>query len=145
MNSTELEQYAAHYLPRLGDDDDAFFALIDADHAILPILTRAFRAERDAKIRERILEVIWQHRVPSALPILTEALQDSSELVWKQALDGLMTIDSPECLLVLERARDRKFPTEAMAADFQAYVDEAIDQLRHGVFGEKDRESSPGA
>jgi hypothetical protein len=144
MNSTELEQYAAHYLPRLGDDEGAYFALIEADHAILPILARAFREERDAKGRERILEVIWQHRTPSVLPILGEALQDSSELVWKQALDGLFAIDSPECLAVLERARDRIFLTEAMAAHFQAYVDEAIDQLRHGVFGEKGGESSPG-
>lgn len=114
-------------LRRLGDDDDAFFALIEAHHAILPVLSRAFHAERDPKTRARILEVIWQHRTPRAVHILGEALQDSSRLVWKQALDGLVAIDSPECLAVLEHARHQKFPTAAVAAEFQDAVDEAID------------------
>jgi hypothetical protein len=144
MNTTELEQYAAYYLRRLGDDENAFFALIEADHAILPVLARAFRAERDPKTRAGILEVIWQHRTPAAVPILDEALQDLSKLVWKQALDGLVAIDLPECLVVLEHAHCRRLPTESVATEFQDAVDEAIDQVRHGLFGEKDDESSPG-
>ena len=139
MDARDLEEYAAYYLPRLADDEDAYHALIEADAAILPILVRAFRRERDGKLRAKILEVMWQHRDPSIIPVLAEALQDPSPRVWKEAFDGLVTLDRPECIGVIEGARNRTFEREQDATYFRSFLDEAIDQLRHGFFGEKDK------
>jgi hypothetical protein len=140
MKPPELKQYAARYLTRLDEDEGAFFALIEADHAILPILAAAFREEPQPSKRSAILEVIWRHRVPAAVPVLDEALHDASKLVWMEALDGLVTIGSPECLAVLQGARERQLPTQAEAIEFQEAVDEAIEQVQHGSFGEKKTE-----
>jgi hypothetical protein len=138
MTPHELEQYAADYLSRLADDECAFHALIEADHAILPILVRAFRRQADAKLRATILQVIWQHRQLSSIPILEEALRDSSALVWKEALDGLVTINARACLSAIERARKRQFSAESEAIEFREFLYEAIQQLRHGCVGEDD-------
>ena len=130
MNSAELEGYAAYYLDRL--DEDAYFALVEATQAILPILVRAFRAEPDPMKRARILEIIWQQRQASAIPVLGEALYDPSDLVWKQALDGLVTLDLPECRPAIARARERQLGSDAEAESFRNFLDEALDQLRPG-------------
>jgi hypothetical protein len=141
MIETDLKQYLDYYLQRLGEDQNAFFSLVEADHAILPLLAAAFREEGDSRKRSAILEVIWQHRVPGVVPILDEALHDPSSSVWKQALDGLVAIGLPECLAVLRQARDRRSETLPDAVEFQDAVDEAIGQAQHGCFREKQQPS----
>ena len=136
MNPSELEEYAAYHLARLGEN--AYFSLIEADHAILPILVRAFRAERDPASKAEILEIIWQHRQPEAIPVLFEALYDPSPAVWKQALDGLVTLDQPDCMTAIEKARGRTFEKEKDRKYFLEFLDEAIHQLRYGEFDQKD-------
>jgi NAD(P)H-dependent flavin oxidoreductase YrpB (nitropropane dioxygenase family) len=42
---------------------------------------------------------------------------------------------------VVEAARARHFEHESDAAYFRKFLDEAIDQLQHGFFGEKDRDA----
>jgi HEAT repeat protein len=119
------------------DAESAACALEFADHAILPILGRHLKEEHDAEVRERIIEIIGQHRVPSAIPILAEALFDEFPLVWKKALDGLVTLDRPECMQAIEAARNRFFRRAKDSEYFQEWVDEAIQQLCEGFFGEK--------
>jgi hypothetical protein len=55
------------------------------------------------EIERRFLDTLhegdWrQFRDPAALPVLAEALQDPYEVVWKDALDGLVTLGGPEAL-----------------------------------------------
>jgi len=57
--------------------------------------------------------------------------------VWKEALNGLVALDRPECEAALEAARGRRFDFESEGARFRELVDEALEQLRHGFFGEK--------
>ena len=77
-------------------DDDAFHTLIEADSAILPMLIQQFRARTYGADRTRIIEVIWQHRDKATIPFLASALNDPHSDVWKQALDGLVTIGGIE-------------------------------------------------
>ena len=137
----DLGEYVDHLLSQVRTKADgaesAACALEFADHAILPILGRHLKEERDAEVRERIIEIIGEHRVPTALPILAEALFDESPLVWKKALDGLVTLDLPECVNAIAAARSRAFGREKDSQYFQEWLDEAIQQLREGVFGEK--------
>jgi hypothetical protein len=130
VKQAELDQFAAHCLERLGDDEDAWFALVEAPPAIIPVLASAFHSEFDAGKRATILNVIWQHRDPSSIPLLGDGLQDSSPLVWKQALDGLVTIGGPESISTIKAARSRKFSCDPDQRKFREFLDEALQHLR---------------
>ena len=139
MNPSELEKYAAYYLARLGTmrvECD----LVCVDHAIVPILVRAFRAEREPALKAELLNIICQHRQPEAIPVFSEALYDPSPLVWKQALDGLVTFAHPDCIAVIESARGRAFEKEKDRKHFLEFLDEAIHQLRYGELSQKDND-----
>jgi len=138
MDAETLEQYASYYLRRLPDDVNAWHALAEADPKIVPVLINAFRAERDAEVRALILEAISNYRDPASIACLAEALADPAPSVWKQALDALVALDRPECIAAIEGARGRRFAREEDAVDFRRWLDEAVEQLRHGVFGDKD-------
>ena len=127
MTPTNLGEYAAHYLDRLCDDENAYFALIEAPRAILPHLVTAFRSEIDGAKRSTILNVIWEHRDPSTIPLIGEALRDESPLVWKQALDGLVAIGGPACISTIQAAHDRPFNREADQMTFREFLDEALE------------------
>ena len=109
---------------RKGDRDGAFFGLVELDHGILPELMAAFRSERDSRVLVFLVETIWQHRQPSAVSFLGEALRDSVPEVWRQAIDGLVTLASPEALEVLRAARSSRLDSDG----FHRLLDEAIDQ-----------------
>ena len=52
----------AEYLQRFrrGDRDGVFFGLLEMPHSIFRELMAAFRNERDNRVREFIVEIIWQ-------------------------------------------------------------------------------------
>ncbi len=108
-----------------------------ADHEILPILGEAFRSEQDAEVRDFIICIVGERRVAAAMPLLAKALYDESPWVWKRALDGLVSLDQPECVQAIEAAQNRPFGREKDSKYFQEWLDEAIQQLREGVYGEK--------
>jgi hypothetical protein len=130
VTPSDLDQFAAYYLERLEDDEDAWFALVKAPFAIMPLLAAAFRSETDAGKRATILNVICQRRDPSTIPLLGEALHDSSPLVWRQAIDGLVATSGPESISTIEAARSRKFSRDSLQREFHEFLDEALQQLR---------------
>jgi len=138
MDAETLEQFASYHLRRLSHDADAWHALAQADPRIVPILINAIRTEHDARVRVLILEAIRNYREPASIPCFAEALADPEPSVWKQALDGLVALDRPECIVAIEDARGRTFPREEDAILFREWLDEAVAQLRHGYFREKD-------
>jgi hypothetical protein len=74
---------------------------------ILHELEEAYHVEPDPGIRSLIVEAVWQHRLPSSVDFLAVALEDPHTEVWKQALDGLVTLASLESRRVLELATSR--------------------------------------
>src|SRR3954447_19411695 len=102
----------AYYLEmfRSGDADNAFHGLLEIDRDILPELMEVFRSERDIRVRELLVEVIWEYRERSVIPFLGEALSDIEPRIWRQALNGLVTLASPAALDVLRAARTRQLP-----------------------------------
>ncbi len=70
-----------------------------------------------------IVEAIWQHRRPSTMTFLADALRDSGSIVWKQALDGLVTLASSEPIQVLRSAME-----EGTDIERRAWIEEAIAQ-----------------
>jgi hypothetical protein len=132
----DLEEFAAHYLDRIEFDENAWFSLLEAPAAIVPLLVSAFRDESDSVKRSAILNVIWQRRDPSTIPFLGEALQDASPRVWKEALDGLVAIGGHASILAIEAAHARHFDAEYDGRQFREFLDEALAQLRTGFYGE---------
>ena len=108
---------------RQGDREGAFFGLVETDHAVLPDLMAAFRTESDSRVRAFLVEVIWQHRQQSVIQFLGEALHDSEPVVWRQALDGLVTLASPAALEVLRSAR------QSGTDEFRSWLAEAEKQI----------------
>ena len=134
--AVSLEEYAAYYLERIENDENARFSLVEAPAAIVPLLVSAFRDESDPAKRSAILNIIWQRRDPSTIPILRDGLHDASPCVWKEALDGLVTIDGPESISAVEAACSRHFDSDVDGRQFREFLAEALDQLQLGFSGE---------
>jgi hypothetical protein len=113
---------------RRGDTDEAFHGLLEIDRDILPELMVVFQTERDIGVRELLVEVIWDYRERSVIPFLGEALSDSEPRIWRQALNGLVTLASPAALDVLRTKRIRQFPTQRETDEFRRWLEEAIEQ-----------------
>jgi hypothetical protein len=122
----------ADYLQRFrcGDIRTAFFGLLEMEHEVVPELISVFHNEKESDIRAFLVEVIWQHRQPSVIPFLAEALFDPEAAVWKQALDGLVTLASPAALAVLQAAKACQFATHEQKTEFVNWLDEAINQAK---------------
>lgn len=120
----------AYYLEmfRSGDADNAFHGLLETDRDILPELMAVFRSERDIGVRELLVKVIWEHREQAAIPFLGEALSDTDPRIWRQALNGLVTLASPAALDVLRAARTRQLRTQPETEEFRRWLEEAIEQ-----------------
>ena len=109
-----------------GSDENAFHTLIEADDDIIPALIEQFADADDGKCRARVVEVIWQHRLPSTVPFLASAMNDEHPDVWKQAIDGLVTIGGPRSLGVLNDCLVRT----GTDSERSHWITEAIDQIR---------------
>ncbi len=118
---------------RNGDEESAFFNLLEMPGDVLPDLIASFRNERLPKTRAFLVKVAWQRRDPTAVPFLGEALNDTRETVWQEALDGLVTFASPEALEILRQARSRKFNSEAATKRFHLWLEEAIQQVQEVI------------
>lgn len=94
----------------------------------LPILADAYHSETDHRRRQMVVHILWQFRDLAALPTLAVALSDPDDRVWKEALDGIVTLGGPSALRVLLEARAAL--SEAQVR--RGWIDEAIDQVQEG-------------
>jgi HEAT repeats len=111
---------------KTGNRVAALEALVDLGESAIPRLVEAYRAEKEPALRALIVEAVWQIRSHASLAFLGEALQDPSPEVWRQALDGLVTLATPESLQTLEGARDT---ASGANEDFRAWVEGAIEDV----------------
>ena len=120
----------AYYLERYreGDADSAFHGLLGIEHGVVSELMAEFRAATDTQLRGFLLSVIWQHRHQSVIPLLAEAVFDSEPRVWREALDGLVSLASPASLEALRAARVRHFSKQSDEEEFRRWLEEAIEQ-----------------
>lgn len=129
---TTATEYAAFYLELMlnGHADDAFFSLIEADPAVLPVLIEAFAKDENHPIRAQIVQCIWHHRRQETISFLAEVLNDPEPCVWKEALDGLVAIGSAEASQAVQAARTRIPAERARRGITIEWIDEALEQLR---------------
>ena len=84
----------------------AYRRLLELGPAALPQLMESFEAESDPRIRAILLEIVRQVRSPESLDFLSRAFEDENPLVWKVALDGLVTLGGSAAVQALEAARE---------------------------------------
>jgi hypothetical protein len=114
---------------------DGYFAVVEADHAVIPLLIAAFHGETHQGARALLVDAIWEHRSPEVLDFLGEALLDPDPPVWKNALDGFVALDSPEALARLTALRAR-LAADAPAGDERLlWVDESLRQIAEDAKG----------
>lgn len=112
--------------------EDALCALM-AMPGLLPVVAEAFRMETNPDRRWAAIHCLGQYRDDAALPTLSAALRDPDDRVWKEALDGLVTLGGSMAVRTLqdasiflaENARDPRVK--------RAWIDEAIEQIREPV------------
>lgn len=126
--SSLIDFYLERY--RDGQDDEAFHGLLELDHCCLPNLVTAFRSSTDSSIRVVLLNVIWEHRDPTQIPLLGELLFDDDEEIWQEAMDGLVTLACTESVEALQRAKSRSFDSDRDKQKFHRWLDEAIGQIK---------------
>jgi hypothetical protein len=126
----KLADAVAYYLERYRQrhDDEAFHGLRTLDASALPELAKVYHESTDTSARTFILNVIWQHRQPSEIPLLAEALFDSEPQIWKEAMEGLVAFASAESLQALRLARTRLFTNHGEGKRFSEWLEDAIEQ-----------------
>jgi hypothetical protein len=119
-----LEEQVSHYVGALrgADRESAHRRLIELGPQIISFVMMSFQKEHDPSIRATLVNIAWQMNSTSAIPLLTEALDDPEPGVWKEALDGLVSLRGPDALEVIRQAR-RRAPEKA------EWLDEAIKQI----------------
>jgi hypothetical protein len=118
---------------RQGSDNAYYTLLTAADESILPLLIESYCAEKNLNMRITLIELIWQQRSSKALEFLADVLQDSESDIWKEALDGIVAIDDPVGIEILEREKMRLLALSLAGKDIQGrteWVKEALEQLR---------------
>jgi hypothetical protein len=114
------------------DDEAARCALTARGSAALPYLAGGFARERDPASRASLVHIAWQCRTDGAIPLLLAALHDPSAEVWKEALDGFVTLATPAALSAL-RAFRAAMPAQAGSTEVSRdWVDEAIEPMEGG-------------
>jgi len=129
MTSMQAEVRTALEKFRRGDDETAFFELIEMPGDVLTGIIDVFHAEPCADVRAFLVKAAWERREETVIRFLAEALNDPAEQVWQQALDGLVAFSLPTSLKVLQSARSRKFTEETEAKRFNLWLEEAIQQV----------------
>lgn len=128
--NTDLRRTVTKLLAELDGPgaESAFFALKDLPDA-LPLVAEAYERESDGGRRESLIHCLWQFRDSKALSTLSAALYDPDDRVWKEALDGIVTLGGDAALRVLEEARHlaAKNPTEEVRRE---WIEEAIRQIQ---------------
>jgi hypothetical protein len=123
---------AAYYLGRLrdGPDEDAFFGLIEAGPAVLPLLTDAFGRQENRGIRGRIAECVWQLRRPEAIGFLADRLLDPDPGLWREALNELVATGGAGAVWALQAVRESLPAAGPKSAISAGWIDEGVGQIQ---------------
>lgn len=118
---------------RSGDEDGALRGLIELPDDAVPELIGRFRTETLAPVRALLVKALWERRAPSLIQFLGEALRDSEEEVWQEALDGLVALASNDALAALHAARLQGANRVENDRRFELWIQEAIEQVKFEI------------
>jgi len=127
-----LEERVAELVEQLHDRDAAPSALCNLTSlgtAAISLVAAAYDRETEPRRRTALVRALWQFYDTAAFPALATALRDPDDRVWKEALDGIVTLGGPAALEVLQAAR-AKVTTFTDAGVRHQWIDEAVEQVK---------------
>jgi hypothetical protein len=122
-----IEQY------QKGDQDNAFHGLLEIGHKATAKLIDCFHKTSDHQLRAFIVHVIRNYHNSSSIEFFKEALLDPNPDVWKEAMDGLISLASPQSLESLQSANNRQFTNQQDTNMFREWLEEAIQQVHTAI------------
>jgi HEAT repeat protein len=123
-----LDERLHYYIQQLrdGDGENAFHCLVEEGPDIIPwLMVYFFFKETDSQVRVTLVDIIRQHEKCSTIPFFAEALKDPNPIVWKAALDGLVSMPCDESVAALQTALDQPYSDK----QFHEWVKEALEQV----------------
>jgi hypothetical protein len=127
--SNEEKERVDYYLNELcGENaDDAFHSLLEAPDKAVPFIIEGYTKLTDSEVRATVIKILAERKGRLIMPFFERALQDQDELVWKAALNALVSIGAGEPLSILLRTKSR---LKILGDDkFMRWLDEAIEEL----------------
>lgn len=103
--------------------EDHFHRLLESERELLGILSKRFSVEPDFLRRQALVRLAWRRGEPGTSKFLGIALDDGSPLVWKEALDGLVSAGDSDAIAILELGRS------SSQEDKRPWMDEAINEM----------------
>jgi hypothetical protein len=79
--------------------------------------------------------VIWRYRNPNAVDFLGQSLDNADPNVWKQALDGLVTIGGADATRWIEKTEERVSRGQLNNGLTTEWLREALGQIGTDGFG----------
>jgi hypothetical protein len=124
-----LERQVAELIAELDGrrSADALCRLAELGAAAITWLAAGFAREADPVRRAAIVHALWQTRDPVVISTLAVAVCDRDARVWKEALNGLVTLDGSASIEALRSARNSVARFED-ARTRREWIDEAIVQ-----------------
>ena len=121
----------AHYLLQLrqSKSEDTFFALIHLDESQVPDLINTYHDETNVDIQALLVEIISHYRQQASLSFLASALQNHNPQIWKNALDGIVSIGGQASIQMLEAQKQRLF-VEKHSSERVEWIEEALQQIQ---------------
>lgn len=114
------------------EPEDAVCAIRELPAEGLSVVADGYRRESDGSRRQVIIHALWESRNPAVLSTLSLALSDPDDRVWKEALDGIVTLGGSQARQILERARDA-LADQPELLERRTWVHEAIEQMQRAM------------
>jgi hypothetical protein len=127
----QIQYYVEQY--RKGDQETAFHGLIELGHEATARLIECFHKSSDNHLRTFIVRVIRNYQDPSSVDFFKDALFDPNPDVWKEAMDGLVSLASQPSMEALQSARERCFANPQDMNMFRDWLEEAIQQINLAI------------
>lgn len=110
--------------------ENTYHTLLEMGVTIIPNCINRYCKEHNPTIRSRLVAIVWQSRDESVVSFLGNALKDTESDVWKEAMDGLVSISTPEARGVLHASIESAQKDATFSREWLEYAEEALNQMR---------------
>jgi HEAT repeat protein len=134
VDDTNLREAVAELIAELhGPRAESALSHLTSRPDTLRFVVKAYHEEVDARRRKSLVHCLWQYRDVEALESLRAAVQDPDDRVWKEALDGIVTLGGDQAQRVLREVL-LELSDDSASRTKREWIDEAIEQIQgtHG-------------
>ena len=122
----EKKKTLLDYVRQLRSNDNAYHCLLEFTGDIAECLIAIFKEESDSTTKAQIIEILWRRQQDShILSFLCGALRYEDPVIWKAALDGIVSVGGAKSLSILKDS----LREDGLGEIKKQWIAEAIDQI----------------